>query len=73
MKKRQNKIICQLHFFFPVQTHKIIFLCILFLLQKNQTHAQHTPQTNKEKVGDENMMKDIYLGFFLATYINNWK
>jgi hypothetical protein len=48
-------------------------LCILFLLQKNQTHAQHTPQTNKEKVGNENMMKDIYLGFFLATYINNWK
>lgn len=70
MKKRQNKIICQLHFFFPVQTHKIIFFVYFVLTPKNQTHAQHTPQTNKEKVGNENM---IYLGFFLATYINNWK
>jgi hypothetical protein len=48
-KTKQNYLPITL--FFPVQTHKIIFLCILFLLQKNQTHAQHTPQTNKEKSG----------------------
>ena len=67
MKKDKTKLFANYTFFSCPKTQNHFFVYFV-LTPKNQTHAQHTPQTNKEKVGDENMMKDIYLGFFSHVY-----